>query len=238
MRPSGEANFSREQDAMQSNDVYWIGIGDVHESTARLADVAGIGGAQGVIISGDLTLADGTAVARRVVEAVRASNPAVLAQIGNMDRQEVDDWLSSEGINLHARGRELAPGVGVMGVGCSTFTPFGTPSEYSDEQLGLWLEEAWEQVKHLRHLLLVVHNPPADTVCDRLPNGTHVGSAAVRAFIERVQPDVCLTGHIHEAMGTDRIGRTVVVNPGAFSTGGYAVIRMNPGGLTAELVRF
>ncbi|MFV0421987.1 metallophosphoesterase [Oleidesulfovibrio sp.] len=223
---------------MQSNDVYWIGIGDVHESTHRLKDVRGIREAQGVIISGDMTLADGATVAKRVVDAVKEYNPAVLAQIGNMDKAEVDDWLNNEGINLHAQGRELAEGVGIMGVGGSITTPFGTPSEFSDEQIGLWLEQGWQQVKQYKKLLLVVHNPPVGNVCDRLPNGVHVGSPSVRAFIERVQPDVCLTGHIHEAMGTEQIGHTTVINTGAFSSGGYAVIRNESERLVAELVLF
>ncbi len=33
--------------------------------------------------------------------------------------------------------------------------------------------------------------------------GRHVGSAAVRRFIERHRPLACFTGHIHEAAGMD-----------------------------------
>ncbi len=222
---------------MQNHDTYWIGIGDLHENTEALDSVRGIGEAEGVIISGDLTLADGVAVAKQVVGAVKAYNPTVFAQIGNMDKPEVDAWLTKTGINIHRQGRALADGIGVMGVGYSTFTPFGTPSECSDEQLGIWLDEAWQSVHHFEKLLLVVHNPPVNTVCDRLGGNKHIGSPAVRAFIERVQPDVCLTGHIHEAIGLEYIGKTAVVNPGPFSSGGYAVIRNGTKALSAELVR-
>jgi hypothetical protein len=48
-----------------------------------------------------------------------------------------------------------------------------------------------------------------------------VGSRAVRRFIEQYQPLLCLTGHIHEAAGMDRIGRTVIVNPGPIARGGF-----------------
>jgi Icc-related predicted phosphoesterase len=42
-----------------------------------------------------------------------------------------------------------------------------------------------------------------------------VGSTAVRAAIEEHQPALSLHGHIHEARGSTRIGRTLSVNPGS-----------------------
>jgi Icc-related predicted phosphoesterase len=51
----------------------------------------------------------------------------------------------------------------------------------------------------------------------------HVGSRAIRAFIERRRPPLVLTGHIHEsprisASYRDRVGDSIVVNPGQFGT--------------------
>jgi Icc-related predicted phosphoesterase len=42
-----------------------------------------------------------------------------------------------------------------------------------------------------------------------------VGSTAVRKFIEKVQPLLTLHGHIHEAPGHVRIGRTLAINAGS-----------------------
>jgi Icc-related predicted phosphoesterase len=42
-----------------------------------------------------------------------------------------------------------------------------------------------------------------------------VGSVAVREMIERVQPLLTLHGHIHEAAGHTRIGRTMAINAGS-----------------------
>ena len=42
-----------------------------------------------------------------------------------------------------------------------------------------------------------------------------VGSTAVREAIEERQPALSVHGHIHEARGTCRIGRTLCINPGS-----------------------
>ena len=69
----------------------------------------------------------------------------------------------------------------------------------------------------------VIHTPPFNTKCDVLFDGRHIGSKAVRGWIERVQPRLTLHGHIHESPKLsraffDRIGETLVVNPGADHT--------------------
>jgi Icc-related predicted phosphoesterase len=182
-----------------------------------------------VILTGDLTKLGGAAQARNVIEAIAAVNPVVLAQIGNMDRQEINDWLETEGINLHRKVRELAPDVALMGVGGSTFTPFGTPSEFPEARFAEWLDMLAKRASGHKVLVLIAHNPPFDTVCDLTSEGRHVGSHAVREFIEEHQPDICLCGHIHESTGQQLLGRTVVVNPGAFAAGGYALLRLAEG---------
>jgi len=65
----------------------------------------------------------------------------------------------------------------------------------------------------------VIHGPPHGTRCDVLFNGEHIGSRALRRWIERVQPRRTLHGHIHESPRmsgafADRVGGTTVVNPG------------------------
>jgi len=217
-------------------EAYWIGIGDIHDDVAVLSRLPGLSGAAGGIISGDLTIRGGVASAKRVIEAVRGHNPVLMAQIGNMDKAEIDDYLTGEGINIHATGRVTPEGVGFFGCGWSTPTPFGTPSEAGEERIAAWLDAAYAAVAHCSRLVMVCHTPPFDTAADVVGSGTHVGSAVVRAFIERVQPDVCLTGHIHEARALDAIGRTTIINPGALAQGGFARLELGPEGMTAALL--
>lgn len=131
-----------------------------------------------------------------MLEKLTRYNPVIYAQIGNMDRAEVTDWLAKQGWNTHLCVRELAPGVALMGLGGSTFTPFGTPSEFPESRFADWLELMWREARTYRHVVLSVHTPPHDTLCDIVGDGIHVGSSAVRDFILDAQPDVCLCGHI------------------------------------------
>ncbi|MBW1744759.1 MAG: metallophosphoesterase [Deltaproteobacteria bacterium] len=128
--------------------------------------------------------------------------------------------LEEKGYNAHARTADLGFGVGLVGVGYSTPTPFGTPSEVSEAQLQAWLDQAVQGAKNYEHLILMAHNPPFDTRTDRVSFNQPVGSHTVREFIEKYQPDVCVTGHIHESRAVDRLGKTQIINPGLFRAGG------------------
>ena len=215
---------------------FWIGFGDIHEQSGNILLIPELADAAGVIVSGDLTNRGRSEAAHRILDQILAINPKIYAQIGNMDFPEVEHVLETQGMNIHARGLDLGDGVGLVGVGYSTPTPFGTPAEVSDEQLAQWLEQAHAPVRNLPHLLLVAHTPPFDTAADKVNGTVSVGSHAVRTFIEKVQPEVCLTGHIHESRAETRLGKTTVINPGPLAGGGYALIRLTDQGLQAQLL--
>jgi uncharacterized protein len=67
--------------------------------------------------------------------------------------------------------------------------------------------------------IYVCHTPPANTPLDQMVRDRHVGSRALRAFIEHHAPLLTLHGHIHEAPELSgryavRLGTTWCVNPG------------------------
>lgn len=69
----------------------------------------------------------------------------------------------------------------------------------------------------------VFHAPPVQTRLDQIIGRAHVGSAAIRRFIEKHQPPLTLHGHIHESplvsgSMSDTIGRTLLLNPGDSQT--------------------
>ncbi len=86
----------------------------------------------------------------------------------------------------------------------------------------------------------VLHSPPRGTGCDMIGAGAHVGSRAIRAFIEREQPPLVLSGHIHESPRVsssfrDAIGATAVVNPGQFGTQRLCGVWLDPADPAASL---
>lgn len=214
---------------------FWIVFGDIHERISAVERIDDIGRADGVFLSGDLTNLGTRERAAGIVDAVAAMNPRVLAQIGNMDTQAVDRVLTERGLNAHNRVTDLGGGVCLAAVGYSTPTPFGTPSEVDDAQICQWAHDVLEAAGAFGHVILMIHTPPRGEVVDRLPSGAHVGSPGVRALIEKYQPAVVVTGHIHEGVGEERIGRSHVLNPGAFAAGGYVRIDETQGGLVAGL---
>jgi len=99
----------------------------------------------------------------------------------------------------------------IAGLGYSSPTPFNTPGEYSEPEMARHLE----LFAGLSPLVLICHCPPRDTDLDRIHNGLHGGSSAVRDFLERRQPEYFFCGHIHEAAGVaQQFGRTRAVNAG------------------------
>lgn len=223
--------------------MYWIAFGDVHEQVGMLERIPGLAEADGVIVSGDLTNRGGQDTARRVLGAIKARNSTLYAQIGNMDTEAVAREIGVQGFDLHRHIVNLTSGTNepnlcLFGLGMSTFTPFGTPSEVSDGQLGQWLDDLEQELKakagDCAKLVAVIHDPPHGVRLDMV-GGNHVGSPAVRAFLERVQPDICISGHIHEAVGEDAVGRTRVINPGMLAQGGYVRLSLVDGVLDARL---
>ncbi len=212
-----------------------VSFGDIHMSLRTIEQLAPeLRAADLAILSGDLTNFGGCDDAAEVLAATRQFTGTVLAVAGNLDQRDVIDFLRTEGVSLHGESRRLGD-LGIFGCGGSNFTPFHTPTELSDAEIAALLERGHIRVADRPRRLMVCHTPPAQTATDRIRSGQHVGSPAVRAFIEARQPDVCLTGHIHESAGIDRIGRTTIVNAGALRDGGYTIVTASAHQITAEL---
>lgn len=212
-----------------------VSFGDVHMAIGQMNKIAlELATADLVILSGDLTTFGGIADATKVLTAARSYCPAVLALPGNLDRPEVIGFLRAENVALHGESRRIGQ-LGLFGCGGSNLTPFHTPLEYQDEQLGEVLAQAYAGATDAPLQLMICHTPPYATKLDRLTNGTPVGSPAVRRFIEAHQPHLCITGHIHESPGVDFIGRTKILNAGSFAAGGYIVVHDDNDTVDAEL---
>jgi Icc-related predicted phosphoesterase len=131
---------------------------------------------------------------------------------GNHEKaSQIADMCEKFGLNdFHERSFEVGRWK-IAGLGYSSITPFDTPGEYTEEQI----ETRLEKFAELKPLVLVCHAPPHDTALDQIRPGLHAGSTAVRAFIEKRQPEYFFCGHIHEAEGVEiTLGKTRARNVG------------------------
>jgi Icc-related predicted phosphoesterase len=207
--------FERDEyEAVESDPMARHGL--FHElATARLAEW--------IELAEDRLLGTGV---RLYLTGGNDDEPGVLEAL---ERHDGDRVVASEG-----RLVELDEEHTMITVGLSTFTPWDTPREASEEEIARVIEAAVASVPDLGRCVFNLHCPPKDTPIDtclklevrpgELPRPireggrfvtTGGGSVAVREAIERYQPLIGLHGHIHESGGRFRIGRTQTFNPGS-----------------------
>jgi uncharacterized protein len=152
--------------------------------------------------------------------------------LGNDDFPELADVIRGAETVENAEDAvfELPGGYELLSNGYSTPTPWDTPREVSEEELAAQLRGAISGLREPEWAVFNVHCPPVGTHLDQAPkldaelrpvvevSGlqlTSVGSTAVRALVEEVQPALGLHGHVHEAAAAQSLGRTLCVNPGS-----------------------
>jgi uncharacterized protein len=205
-------------------------LSDIHGDAAGLgAILPEAAAADCVIVAGDITQLGGREDAEAALGPLLDAGMRVLAVGGNMDGAHARAWLAERSIDIHGRGHTI-DGVGFMGLGGGTRSPFGTPWEIADGEAAAALEAGWAAIADAPVKVLVAHAPPRDTEVDRVRAGLHAGSAAVRRFLETHDVAVCICGHIHQAGGrTARVGGCTCMNVGPFKGGRYALVSVGEG---------
>ncbi len=179
-----------------------------------------------VVIAGDVTTKGTPAELDSALRAVQSRGRPVVAVAGNMDPPPLEQCLLNLGVSINGKGIVIGE-VGFFGVSACPVTPFRTPYEIDEEEIARRADAGWADVASARWKIFVPHAPPRKTRLDRTFMGMHVGSTAVRRFIERNCPHIVVCGHIHEARGVDSIGETKMVNCGPASKGSYAVLTID-----------
>jgi Icc-related predicted phosphoesterase len=182
-----------------------------------------IGAVDVLVIGGDITRAGSLDEVTRAIEGWRPLAPQLFAVAGNWDSPEIDDRLTELGVSLNGRGVALGD-IGFFGLSAAPESPLHTPYELNEKELGQRIERGFASVRASRIRILCAHAPPKGTACDQTMSGQHVGSIAVRSFVEREQIDIVLCGHIHEGRAIDEIGTAKIVNPGPAMAGYYALV--------------
>ena len=140
-----------------------------------------------------------------------------LAIPGNCDPPETLGAIeASKATALHLK-REVVDGIGFVGLGGSSPTPFPTLFEWEDDY-ALQIEGLLDPAS-----VLLSRGPPRGSLDDTHFRG-NVGSQSLRDIIDRKVPRLVICGHIHEARGPAALCRTKLVNPGMLARGYAALV--------------
>jgi len=205
-----------------------LGFADFHgniDSARRASYLVSLEHPSLVVVAGDLAKQD-IQVAEYILKELSKSAPKVLFVPGNMDEPALADWRDTERIVcLHAKGI-VHNAAFFGGLGGAVISPFKTPFEFDEAEASRVLAQVI-RTSSSSITVLVSHCPPKNTKLDLAAGTRHVGSEAVRRFIEERKPALVICGHIHEARGVDLIGRVPIVNVGPAAHGHYASISLD-----------
>ena len=168
---------------------------------------------------------------------LRPAGTPLYFMLGNDDPIELRSLLDVAPWGTHAEGRVLPldDDHELMSWGYSNITPWHSHREQPEDLLAGSLAKIAAGLHDPARAIVNVHVPPLGSGLDEAPvldedlrvvqvlgqvKFAAVGSSAVRDFLTERQPLLGLHGHIHEAAGIRRLGRTIAINPGSdYSTG-------------------
>lgn len=207
-------------------------LSDLHGNIPMLARLKTVIDASDVVLfAGDFARFGDVSTGLPALEALQKEREDALCVIGNCDEASFKNEVEKRDMSCEAQV-VWRDGLIFCGSGGGGHFNGSTPNERDDEDMmrdfdALLDNSDWSST------ILISHNPPKNTKCDAVPQLAepldnsgyiHVGSLLLRTFIEEKNPLAVLTGHIHEGVAIDKIGNTVVINPGALMEGKYAVM--------------
>lgn len=185
-----------------------LAAGDFHGDssvTKKLAEKAEKEDVDLVILTGDITSPIKT---KNLLKPFIDKKKRVVFVPGNWDSTETMDLLSHlYGVKNIGEHYAKYDNVGIFGIGSPDWQ-----MELDDEIAFNKLKKDFNHIKDLEKKIMISHLHAAGTKSEF--SGVP-GSPALRRAIEEFQPDIFISGHIHEAEGVrEKIGHTRVYNVG------------------------
>jgi Icc-related predicted phosphoesterase len=206
-----------------------LAITDIHGSEQAMAGVRKLIRSLKpdlLVVCGDITNFGPPGLAKEFLDSIDIPTFAIP---GNCDPPEVITAIEeSKAETLHRREVDYQ-GEHFVGLGGSPRTPYGTPTEFSEERIFEFLDDIM-----VERSILITHAPPWGK--NDKARGTHLGSSAIQTIVEKYKPKLAISGHIHEARGVIEEGGTTFVNPGPASHGYAALIKIRGNRVKVELL--
>ncbi len=192
-----------------------LAIADIHgyeHGSYMIEELSGIYDFDAIFIAGDITNFGPAEFAREFIDSLGGE---VFAVPGNCDPKNVlDEIEKSRGRNAHQKILEFK-GYRIAGLGGTDGRGFTMGITFSEDF-------AYEFLSECVGCIFLLHQPPFG-ILDRVGN-RHIGSKGIRRAVEKANPILVISGHVHEARGYEIRDNTIFVNPGPLKMGYAAFI--------------
>ena len=191
--------------------------------------------ADAVIFAGDFAECFKPETGKEALNTLCTKHDTIFAVLGNCDEPEFIEELEDQDICVE-KTLVFHEGLAIAGSGGGTYFTGKTANEREEEEILSDFNIVKTSVEQTgdnslwKNLILISHNPPKDTKCDAVNAELHAGSQLFADFIKENQPLAVVCGHIHEGKAVDKIGDTVVINPGPLLEGNYAWLELEKSG--------
>lgn len=208
---------------LMSSRMRILHISDIHGNMGAVEKViqkAGEIGADLIAVTGDLTHFGEIEDAEMLLERISESGRQVFFVPGNCDPKALLEWtpINTSIKNLHLRSVDFS-GWEFIGLG-GAVGRYGTLIEFTEEEVEDMLKKV---VPRKPGFIFVSHSPPYGLDVD-YTGVKHIGSKAVKMYVENHHPKLMICGHAHEGRGIVKIDETTIVNSGAAKNGLCAMI--------------
>ena len=176
--------------------------------------------ADAVIFGGDFAECFKPETGSEALERLCKKHENIFAVLGNCDNIDFLEELENQDISVE-KALVFHEGLAFAGSGGGTFFTGKTEFERTEDECLSDFDIVVNSVEQSgdnslwRSLILVSHNPPVGDKIDSFDGEHHAGSQKFTDFIKANKPLAVVCGHIHEGAGIEKIGDSVVINPGS-----------------------
>lgn len=189
-----------------------------------------------VLFAGDFAACFKPETGKEALLQLCKKHDTIFAVLGNCDNEDFLEDLEEQDVCVE-KTLVYHEGLAFAGAGGGTYFTGKTEFERQEQDIIAdfnivknCVEETGDK-SLWKNLILICHNPPKGKTVDAVNENLHAGSELFAKYIEENQPLAVVCGHIHEGAGMEKIGETLVINPGSLGeAGSYAQMEIEKEG--------